>query len=104
LVDFASLYPPNFVIFWVVMNQLMIDCSGRTVLITGAATGIGRATGLAFAAARASVVIGDVRRRKAVGRPKRNAACNVEESTLAAAFFRPSCAHDRPENGNPTEK
>ena len=33
---------------------------GRTVLITGAATGIGHATALAFAAARAAVVIGDV--------------------------------------------
>jgi len=38
----------------------MIDFDGPTVLITGAATGIGRATARAFAAARASVVIGDV--------------------------------------------
>jgi NAD(P)-dependent dehydrogenase (short-subunit alcohol dehydrogenase family) len=42
------------------MKRLKIDFEGRTVLITGAATGIGRATALAFAAARASVVIGDV--------------------------------------------
>ncbi len=42
------------------MKRLEIDFEGRTVLITGAATGIGRATALAFAAARASVVIGDV--------------------------------------------
>jgi NAD(P)-dependent dehydrogenase (short-subunit alcohol dehydrogenase family) len=37
-----------------------IDFEGRSVLITGAATGIGRATALAFAAARASILIGDV--------------------------------------------
>jgi len=42
------------------MKRLEIDFEGRTVLITGAATGIGRATALAFAAARAAVVIGDV--------------------------------------------
>jgi len=42
------------------MKKLDIDFEGRTVLITGAATGIGRATALAFAAARAAVVIGDV--------------------------------------------
>lgn len=42
------------------MKRLEIDFEGRTVLIAGAATGIGRATALAFAAARASVVIGDV--------------------------------------------
>lgn len=34
--------------------------SGQTVLITGAATGIGRATALAFAGAGARLVIGDV--------------------------------------------
>jgi NAD(P)-dependent dehydrogenase (short-subunit alcohol dehydrogenase family) len=44
------------------MKRLEIDFEGRTVLITGAATGVGRATALAFAAARAAVVIGDVDR------------------------------------------
>jgi len=42
------------------MQRPEIDFAGRAVLITGAATGIGRATALAFAAAGASVVIGDV--------------------------------------------
>jgi hypothetical protein len=40
------------------MKRLEIDFEGWTLLITGAAKGIGRATALAFAAARASVVIG----------------------------------------------
>lgn len=42
------------------MKRPEIDFEGKTVLITGAATGIGRATALAFAAAHAAVVIGDV--------------------------------------------
>ena len=39
------------------------DFSGKAVLITGGATGIGRATALAFAAAGASVMIGDTDER-----------------------------------------
>ncbi|MEY2158328.1 MULTISPECIES: SDR family NAD(P)-dependent oxidoreductase [unclassified Rhodanobacter] len=42
------------------MKRLKLDFDGRAVLITGAATGIGRATALAFAAAGAAVLIGDV--------------------------------------------
>jgi NAD(P)-dependent dehydrogenase (short-subunit alcohol dehydrogenase family) len=42
------------------LKALELNFAGRTVLITGAATGIGRATALAFAAARAAVLIGDV--------------------------------------------
>jgi NAD(P)-dependent dehydrogenase (short-subunit alcohol dehydrogenase family) len=42
------------------MKRLELDFKGKTVLITGAATGIGRATALAFAAAGAAVLVGDV--------------------------------------------
>lgn len=45
------------------MKKLDLDFTHRTVLITGAATGIGRATALAFAGAGASVVIGDIDKR-----------------------------------------
>ncbi len=42
------------------MGQLNYDFSGRTALVTGGATGIGRETAKAFAAAGAAVMIGDV--------------------------------------------
>ena len=42
------------------MKPLELNFTGRSVLITGAATGIGRATALAFADAGAGVIIGDV--------------------------------------------
>jgi len=42
------------------MKRFELSFEGRTVLITGAATGIGRATALAFAAAGAAVLICDV--------------------------------------------
>ena len=42
------------------MKRAELDFGGRSVLITGAATGIGRATAIAFGAAHATVVIGDV--------------------------------------------
>jgi NAD(P)-dependent dehydrogenase (short-subunit alcohol dehydrogenase family) len=62
------------------MKRLEIDFEGRTVLITGAATGIGRATALAFAAARAAVVIGD--RRSACGSHGERDRCCRRQSRI----------------------
>lgn len=44
----------------------MMRFDGKAVLVTGAATGIGRATALAFAREGASVMIGDIEDRKSV--------------------------------------
>jgi NAD(P)-dependent dehydrogenase (short-subunit alcohol dehydrogenase family) len=38
-----------------------VRLAGRTAIVTGAASGIGRAIALAFAAERASIVIADMR-------------------------------------------
>jgi NAD(P)-dependent dehydrogenase (short-subunit alcohol dehydrogenase family) len=42
------------------MSERLLDFTGKTVLITAAATGIGRATALAFGRQGANVAIGDV--------------------------------------------
>jgi NAD(P)-dependent dehydrogenase (short-subunit alcohol dehydrogenase family) len=43
----------------------MAICSGRTVIITGAGGGLGRAYALAFAAEGANVVVNDIRQAAA---------------------------------------
>lgn len=47
------------------MSEQLLDFTGKVVLVTGGATGIGRATSLAFARQGATVVIGDVGDRAA---------------------------------------
>lgn len=42
------------------MSNKLLDYTGKTVIITGAATGIGKATTLAFAEQGANIVVGDV--------------------------------------------
>ena len=47
------------------MSEQLLDFTGKVVLVTGGATGIGRATSVAFARQGATVVIGDVDDRAA---------------------------------------
>lgn len=61
-----------------------VALAGKVALITGAASGIGRATALAFAKAGASVVVGDIRERPVGdGRPT---ADLIRESGGTALF------------------
>jgi NAD(P)-dependent dehydrogenase (short-subunit alcohol dehydrogenase family) len=63
------------------------DFVGKTVLITGAATGIGRATALAFASNGANVVIGDVDARAA------DTVQAIKEQGGVAAFVKTDVAN-----------
>ncbi len=58
------------------------DFEGRVILITGAATGIGRATALAFARCGAKVAIGDVDERA------QETVALIQQDGGEAAFFK----------------
>ena len=61
------------------MPEQLLDFTGKFVLVTGVATGIGSATSLAFARQGVIVVIGDVDQR---------AAETVEQAAATALFVR----------------
>lgn len=60
-----------------------MNFEGQVVLITGAATGIGRATALAFADAGANLVIGDLKEQEA-----RETVAEIERRGRQAAFVK----------------
>ena len=62
------------------MSDINLDYTDKVVLMTGGATGIGRATALAFAGQGASVVIGDIDARAA------ETAKLIEQAGGRAAF------------------
>ena len=61
---------------------------GRTAIVTGAASGIGRAIAIAFADAGASVVVGDVREPSRVSDDERTTTAVIEEVGGEARFVR----------------
>jgi NAD(P)-dependent dehydrogenase (short-subunit alcohol dehydrogenase family) len=64
------------------MPEQLLDFTGKVVLVTGGATGIGRATSLAFARQGATVVIGDVDDRAA------ETVCLIEQAGATGLFVR----------------
>lgn len=69
------------------MNTHSLDFTGKVILITGAASGIGRATALAFAAQGAKLVIGDV------GEGAAETAERIRAEGGDARFVRTDVAH-----------
>ncbi len=78
----------------------IVDLTGRVAVVTGAASGIGRAIALTLARAGADVVVGDLREDpreggsstvdavRALGRRAEFAVCDVTDSAAVAALMR----------------
>ena len=64
------------------MTQHTFDFTGQTVIVTGGATGIGRATALAFGRAGANVVIASIGDGDG-SRPKGSQRRSTPSSTIA---------------------
>jgi NAD(P)-dependent dehydrogenase (short-subunit alcohol dehydrogenase family) len=77
------------------MKKLDIEFEGGTVLITGAATGIGRATALASAAARAAVAIARTRKPRQVTSSRAAARPCFRRSTYPTAIRSRPSSHER---------
>lgn len=73
-------------------------CDGRTVIITGAARGLGRAYALAFAAEGANVVVNDIGTSLGGEGRDTSAADGVVAEITAAGGKAPGCAERAPAN------